>query len=66
MSTDHYFKLKQYIKGTKVKLIIDERTDFPVYMNLSEGKYIEHKDDTFKNMFYIEEQKRGFYPIEKS
>lgn len=64
MSTDHYFKLKQYIKGTKVKLIIDERTDFPVYMNLSEGKYIEHKDDTFKNMFYIEEQKRGFYPIE--
>ena len=36
----------------------------PVYMNLSEGKYIKHENDTFKNMFYIEEEKRGFYPEE--
>ena len=64
MSTDHIFDVKQIINGTKFKLIIDKRADFPVYMNLSEGKYIEHENDTFKNMFYIEEQKRGFYPKE--
>jgi len=31
---------------------------------LSEGRYIEHENDTFKEMFYIEEEKRGFYPKE--
>lgn len=64
MNTDHFFYVKQHIKGTKVKLIIDGKSKFPVYMNLSEGKYIEHINDTFKDMFYIEEQKRGFYPKE--
>ena len=64
MSTDHIFDVKQTINGTKIKLVIDERTDFPVYMNLSEGKYIQHEKDTFKDMFYIEEEKRGFYPKE--
>ena len=29
-------------------------------MKVSEGKYIKHYDDIFKNMFYIEEEKRGF------
>ena len=64
MNIDHQFNLKQIIKGKKVKLEIDGRSDFPVYMNVSDGKYIEHKNDTFRNMFYIEEDKRGFYPIE--
>lgn len=64
MSTDHIFDVRQQIKGTKVKLVIDGKSDFPVYMNLSEGRYIEHQNDTFRDMFYIEEQKRGFYPKE--
>ena len=64
MNTDHTFDIKQQIKGTKVKIIIDGKSKFPVYMNLSDGKYVEHMNDTFKNMFYIEEQKRGFYPKE--
>jgi hypothetical protein len=33
-------------------------------MKISEGQYIEHNNDTFYNMFYIEEEKRGFYPEE--
>ena len=33
-------------------------------MNISEGNYIEHHNDTFFNMFYIEEEKRGFEPEE--
>lgn len=64
MSTNHIFDVRQIINGTKVKLIIDGKADFPVYMNLSEGKYIKHENDTFKDMFYIEEEKRGFYPKE--
>ena len=36
----------------------------PIYMIASEGNYIEHKNDIFKSMFYIEEEKRGFYPEE--
>lgn len=64
MSTDHIFEVRQTVNGTKVKLVIDNKSDFPVYMNLSEGKYIKHENDIFKDMFYIEEQKRGFYPKE--
>ena len=64
MSTNHNFKLKQTIKNQKVTIIIDEDSQNPIYMNLSEGQYIEHKNDTFNNMYYLEEEKRGFYPEE--
>lgn len=64
MSTNHTFNVRQQIDGTKVKLVIDEKSDFPVYMNLSEGTYTEYYNNTFKDMFYLEEQKRGFYPKE--
>lgn len=33
-------------------------------MNLSEGIYTPHENDNFEHMFYIEEEKRGFYPEE--
>lgn len=29
-------------------------------MKCSEGKYIEHTNDVFYHMFYMEEEKRGF------
>lgn len=64
MNTNHSYVLKQEIKGRKVKVVIDENRDVPIYLYASEGNYIEHVDDTFKNMFYLEEEKRGFYPEE--
>ncbi len=64
MSSNHYFNVEQTINKTKVKLVIDGNSQTPVYMNLSEGEYKEHQNDTFSNMFYIEEEKRGFYPEE--
>ena len=64
MNTNHTFELKQEIKNNKVKLIVDNNSAHPFYMKISEGNYIEHKNDTFYNMFYIEEEKRGFYPEE--
>ena len=51
--------LKQEINDNKVKMIIDNHSQNPVYMHLSEGKYIKHENDIFRNMYYIEEEKRG-------
>lgn len=64
MNTSHNYKLGQTIKNRKVELIIDNNNHYPVYMYMTEGNYIEHYNDTFKNMYYIEEEKRGFYPEE--
>ena len=64
MSTNHNFELKQIINKNKVKVVIDKNAAYPIYMKMSEGIYIEHKNDTFNNMFYIEEEKKGFYPEE--
>ncbi len=64
MNTNHKFDLKQEIVGNKVKLVVDGKSAHPIYMKMSEGIYTEHQNDTFYNMFYIEEEKRGFYPEE--
>ena len=59
-NTDHEFNLSQSINKNKVKIVVDLNSQTPIYMNLSEGIYIKHENDNFKNMFYIEEEKRGF------
>ena len=64
MNTNHNYNLEQNINNTKVRVIIDNNSHYPLYMYMSEGKYIEHFNDNFKNMYYIEEEKRGFYPEE--
>ena len=64
MNTNHKFMVKQEVKERKIKVIIDGNSATPIYLHLSSGKYIEHRDDEFKNMFYIEEEKRGFFPEE--
>ena len=57
---NHEFKIKHEEHNRKLKVIVDERTHTPIYMYVSDGKYIKHENDSFKNMFYIEEEKRGF------
>ncbi len=64
MSTNHDFKIRQKKEDRKVKIVVDDNSPFPLYMYCSEGSYIEHHNDTFENMYYIEEEKRGFYPEE--
>jgi len=64
MATNKQFELRQEIKDNKVKIVVDHNVSDPIYMKISEGNYIEHYNDTFYNMFYIEEEKRGFYPEE--
>ena len=55
---NHFYNVEQQLKGNKIEIKIDGGN--PIYMAISEGKYIEHYNDTFLNMFYIEEEKRGF------
>lgn len=64
MSTEHEYKVDQKIKENKIRIVVDDNKTTPVYLYSKEGKYIEHHNDIFKNMFYVEEEKRGFYPEE--
>ena len=63
-NSNHDYKLNQTINNTKIKIIVDDNSYSPIYMYLTDGKYIENYNDNFKNMYYIEEEKRGFYPEE--
>ena len=64
MNTGHDYILKQDINGRKVKVIIDSNSGSPIYIYCNSGTYIEHQNDKFKNMYYLEEEKRGFTPEE--
>ena len=64
VNANHDFSLRQEIKNKKIKLVIDDNAQTPIYMNITDGTYIEHYNDNFKNMYYIEEERRGFYPEE--
>ena len=64
MNTNHEYNVNQKIKDNKVRVTVDGNKILPIYLYSKEGEYIEHQNDTFKNMFYIEEEKRGFYPEE--
>ena len=61
VNTDHIFKLKQNINENKVRIEVDENSYTPIYINLSEGIYIKHENDIFRDMFYIEEEKKRIY-----
>ncbi len=64
MNTNHTYFVEQKIVDNKIKLILDGNVSTPIYMKITEGSYIEHYNDTFYNMLYIEEEKRGFFPEE--
>ena len=63
MTTGKEFSLNQEVKNTKVTVQVEE-TAKPIYMYLNEGKYIAYSNDTFKNMYYLKEEQRGFFPEE--
>lgn len=65
MSTNRTdFSVKQTISGNKVRLEIDGNSYTPMYTYVNDGTYIEHKNDVFKNMYYLKEDERGFMPEE--
>ena len=62
-NSDH-FDVKQRIENNKVNLILNNNSQHPIYFYLSDGNYIKHENDIFKNMYYIEEEKRGQEAVE--
>lgn len=61
MSVNHEFCINQEISD-KVKIEIDN--NFPVFLKSNIGKYEIHQNDIFRNMYYLKEEERGFYPEE--
>ena len=57
---NHEFTIKQEEKNRKLKVELDGQAQTPIYMYSTDGKYITHQNDSFRNMFYIEEEERGF------
>ena len=64
MTTNKEFSLRQVIDKNKSRIEIDGNANYPLYIFCTDGQYIEHHNDTFRNMFYIKEEERGFYPEE--
>ena len=59
-STGRNFILSQELEDSKLKIIVDNNNEHPIYISVSNSKYIMHNDNSFNDMFYIEEEKRGF------
>ena len=59
-NNNHHFKAAQSHSGTKVKVVLDDNSENPIYMYCSDGKYLKHTNDEFNNMYYPREEERGF------
>ena len=65
MTTNHNFDIKQRQDyKNKIRIEIDGNASTPLYIYLNDGDYFMHENDTFKNMYYLKEEERGFYPEE--
>ena len=58
------FDLKQKNNKSKVRIEINGNGSTPIYMYVKQSNYIEHTNDIFRNMYYLKEEERGFYPEE--
>ena len=64
MTTNHEFTVKQKIDNNKIRVEIDGNAVTPIYLFSNDGNYIKHENDIFRNMFYLKEEERGFFPEE--
>ena len=64
VNNKEHINLMQDIRNNKVKMVVNDNTQHPIYMNLSDGTYIKHDGDMFRGMYYIEEEKRGQEAVE--
>ena len=52
------FKIKQTVNNRLVDVVLDN-SEHHIFMNCSDGIYMEQNNDAFKNMYYVVEEKRG-------
>ena len=57
LNTNHTFSLRQKIDKSKVRVEVDGNADKPIYMYIKNANYIEHFNDVFSNMYYIDKKK---------
>ena len=58
VSENRKFNITQKINNNLVDVVIDN-AEHHIYMNCSDGKYLKTENDSFENMYYIDEEKRG-------
>ncbi len=58
--TNHNFKINQVYKNEKLEVILDDNILNKIYIKVTDAKYIKHENNGYKNMFYLEEESRGF------
>lgn len=58
VSNNYNFKVSQKIDNRLVDVVLNN-SEHHIFMSTSEGEYIKCENDSFKNMYYIEEDKRG-------
>lgn len=63
VNSDESVQYCQKVQDRLVKISL-AGTSFPIYTNMSDGKYIEFANNHFNNMLYIEEEKRGLSSID--
>lgn len=56
----HEYDIEQEKTDDILKIVLDKHYNEAINIKLSEGNYIEHYNDIFRGMFYLEEEKRGF------
>lgn len=60
VNKNHVFKINQSHYGTKLKVVLDDNAQTPIYINCSDGKYLKQINNSFNNMYYPKEAERGF------
>ena len=52
MKDGKVIKAGEYLTATQLKqIVVDDNIDVPIYMNISEGRYIEYTNNYFNNMY---------------
>lgn len=59
---EHELEFNQKEQNNETQICINNNTPIKIWSSC--GKYIKHNNDYFKNMYYKEEDKRGFYATE--
>jgi predicted glycogen debranching enzyme len=62
--TSESFNIQQTELEGKTKVTFQDYKQYPIYFRCSEAKMERHENDVFKNMYYQEEENRGFFAYE--
>jgi predicted glycogen debranching enzyme len=62
--TSEHFNTQQMSLDGKAKVTFQDFKQYPIYFRCSDAKIERHENDIFRNMYYQEEENRGFFAYE--